>query len=85
LAVALINTGGNKSLDKVLADIERMPSISGLELKHDAVQKVVMDDQDYIITYGRDGTCVTVTYSGKEGRVIKLEREQPVQAAAKGQ
>jgi hypothetical protein len=80
LAVALVNTGGNKSLDKVLADIDKMPPVSGFELKQDAIQKIVMEDQNYVITYARDAVSVTVTYSEKEGRIIKLERQKAVQS-----
>ncbi|GLQ51294.1 hypothetical protein ACFFJT_08830 [Dyella flava] len=79
LAVPLISTGSNKSLDKVLADIDRMPPVSGIELKQDAVQKIVVDGQNYIITYAWGNAGVIVTYSEKEGRVIKFERQQITQ------
>ena len=43
-----------------------------------------MDEQNYLITYDRSGVEVTVTYSGKQGRIVKLER-QPVVQAGKAQ
>lgn len=75
LAVSLINTGGNKTLDKILDEIDHLPPVAGFELKPDAVQTIVMDDQNYVITYDRFGACVTVTYSKKEGRIIKVQRQ----------
>ena len=80
LAVALINIGSNKSLDKILAEIDRMPPVAGFELKPEAVQRIVMDEQNYLITYDHGGVDVTVTYSGKEGRIVKLERQAAVPA-----
>jgi hypothetical protein len=73
LSISMIKVDKRKSLDTVLTNIEKETASLKSKLTPELVQKVVVNDLNYLVTFNSGTECINVTYSEKEHRIIKIE------------
>lgn len=73
LAIAAIHLKPGRSLDVVLARIEKETASLPVQLTPGMVHKVETSDTDYRVTYRTATDLVAVSYAVKEGRITRLE------------
>lgn len=73
LSTSLIEFNNNKSLDVVLANIEKESATFETKLSPKFMKKVEVVNSNYLVIYEAGAKTTNITYSQNENRIIKVE------------
>lgn len=72
-ALLLIDTNGDKTIDKVLKSVEKSTKTFHKQLTADKCNSLELSNENYIISYKNDTATIIVVYSLKEHKVVSIK------------